>query len=345
MDQAGMALEPAYGDEQGFDLWSETHEDDRARAGARAQWASFASEARPGHVTIATIIKAAKDADVVPSLIAPPLSHRSRTNAAAEFTGSGVDVENGKLFAGMFRSRLLYVHETGDWLLFDPQRGWFTAPPGEADRAAKGVLAVLRTETADRFKAMGPDDQVVKRMTAHVRYTSKANNLHAMIAMAKSETGMTAQLSDFDSDPTLLGVANGVLDLRTSTLLPTSPDVLVSKRCNVAFNQDATCPRFAQFLKEVQPEKEMAHFLLRLMGYCLTGDVNEQVFAFFYGHGANGKSVFVELMAWLLGDYAHKISTEMLMHHQRNPQGPSPDIVSLRGRRFVYETKPKKGDD
>lgn len=60
------------------------------------------------------------------------------------------------------------------------------------------------------------------------------------------------------------------------------------------------------------------------------------MFAFIHGLGANGQSVFIELMAWMLGDYAHKISTEMLMHHQRNPQGPSPDIVSLRGRRFVY---------
>ena len=48
-------------------------------------------------------------------------------------------------------------------------------------------------------------------------------------------------------------------------------------------------------------------------------------------------------MAWLLGDYAHKIPTEMLMHHQRNPQGPSPDIVSLKGRRFVYANETEEG--
>ena len=56
-----------------------------------------------------------------------------------------------------------------------------------------------------------------------------------------------------------------------ATSLPMSPDVLVSKRCNVAYDPGATCPRFVQFLKEVQPDKEMAYFLLRLMGYCLTG--------------------------------------------------------------------------
>ena len=79
------------------------------------------------------------------------------------------------------------------------------------------------------------------------------------------------------------------------------------------------------------------------MGYCLTGSVSNQVFGFFYGHGANGKSVFIELMAWLLGDYARKIPTDMLMQHQRNPQGPSPDIVSLKGRRFVYANETEEG--
>jgi putative DNA primase/helicase len=58
----GMALKVAYGDEVGLDLWSFTHIDDRAREDAAGQWASFAAEPQPGHVTIATFIKAAKDA-------------------------------------------------------------------------------------------------------------------------------------------------------------------------------------------------------------------------------------------------------------------------------------------
>jgi hypothetical protein len=60
--ETGMALKAAYGDEDGFDLWGETHEDEQARADAGGQWASFAATLHPGHVTIGTIIKAAKSA-------------------------------------------------------------------------------------------------------------------------------------------------------------------------------------------------------------------------------------------------------------------------------------------
>ncbi len=141
----------------------------------------------------------------------------------------------------------------------------------------------------------------------------------------------------------LLGVANGVLDLRDGTLLPVSPDVRVSKRCNVVYDPEGNSLRFDQFLREVQPDPEVRAFLQRFVGYCLTGLVNEQKFAFLYGHGANGKSVFIELIAWLLGDYARRISTEMLMHHQRSPQGPSPDIVALKGTRFIFANETEEG--
>ena len=154
---------------------------------------------------------------------------------------------------------------------------------------------------------------------------------------------MTRSLNEFDANPMHLGVANGVLDLRTGNLLPVSPGLLVSKRCPVAHEPAAECPLFLQFLEVVQPEKEMRDFLQRLSGYFLTGSVQEQKFAFLYGGGANGKSVFVELLAWLLGDYARKIATELLMHHQRSPQGPSPDIVALKGSRFVYANETEEG--
>jgi hypothetical protein len=177
----------------------------------------------------------------------------------------------------------------------------------------------------------------------HVEYSSKDANLRAMIRQATSEPGMTGRLCEFDADPLLLGVRNGVLDLKSGALLPVSSKVLVSKRCNVAYDPSAGCPRFLRYLEEVQPDAEVRAFLQRFAGYCLTGEVGEKKFLMVTGTGDNGKTVFVELLNWLLGDYARKIETEMLMTHQRNPQGPSADIVALKGRRFVYANETEEG--
>jgi putative DNA primase/helicase len=242
----------------------------------------------------------------------------------------------------MFHDRLLHIHETGEWLRFDPASGWLAAPPGEVDRAAKQVLKELRERAAEQWKAK-PDETATKRFMAHVERSSMAPRLRAMSDMAKSEPGMTRCLTEFDADPMLLGVTNGVLDLRSGKLLPVSPSVLVSKRANVPFDPGTDCPRFKRFTAEVQPDPKVRAFLRRFAGYCLTGEVGEQMFAFLYGLGANGKTVFIELLAWLLGDYSRKIATEMLMQHQRNPQGPSPDIVALKGIRLAYATETDEG--
>lgn len=258
------------------------------------------------------------------------------------FTGTGGDVENGRYFARIWRDKLLFVHETNEVLQFDSLTGWVAAPPGEADRAAKHVLAEMHQAASDLYRT-SPDDPKTTRLIAEVKRTNKAPALRAMIDMAGSEQGMTSSLNDFDTDPMQLGVANGVLDLRTRHLLPVSPSLMVTKRGNVFYDRDATCPQWEQFLIDVQPDLDIREFLQRWVGYCLTGSVQEQKFIFLHGSGANGKSVFIELLAWLLGDYAKKIATEMLMQHQRSPQAASPDIVSLKGSRFVYANETEEG--
>lgn len=341
--KCGMALKAAYGDKIGFELWSVVHRDDEARRDAVEQWKSFAAEVQPGHIRIGTIIKAAKDAGFAFGPGTQSGSVDPTTIACEQFTGQGADVWNGKKFAEMFRSKLLHIHETGEMLLFSPEQGWVSAPPGEVDRAAKKVLRTLRDEAAERYKVAKPDDPVVKRMMAHIHYTSIAKNLRAMIEMAKSEPGMTVPATDFDANPLLLGVQNGVLDLRRGKLLSPSPEILVSKRCNVSYDPEAECRAFLKYLKEVQPDLNIRAFLLRFAGYCLTGAVGQKVFLVLTGIGDNGKTVFVELLNWLLGSYASKIETEMLMTHQRNPQSHSADIVKLKGLRFVYANETSEG--
>ena len=337
--ECGMALKCAYGDTVGFDLWDITHRDDEARTDAPAQWASFADEVQAGHVTIGTIIKAATDEGFSPrgaSAATPPPANEGddvTPNSVDDLrlTGEGGDLYNGATFANLFRDKLMFIHETNEVLRFDAEGGWLAAAPGMAERAAKAVVRVLK------------DASNSSAQLKHVAKLCDLKEQRAMIEMARSEPGMTVRLNEFDADPMLLGVKNGVVDLRTGKLLPVSPSVLVSKRCAVAYDPEAECSRFEQFLREVQPDAEVRAFLQRFIGYCLTGRVDAQMFAFMHGEGANGKSVFVELIAWVLGDYAKKIETEMLMRHQRSPQGPSADIVALKGLRFVYANETAEG--
>ncbi|MBT8002173.1 MAG: hypothetical protein HN578_04555 [Rhodospirillales bacterium] len=265
-----------------------------------------------------------------------------REVAAANASEGTKDILNGRLFAKANHCRLLFMHETGDLLIFSPPEGWVQAPPGTADNAAKDVVAQCLMKAADLTKK-DPEGSDAKKLRAHANQSSTLQRIEAMIKLAKSEPGMSVRISDFDADPYVLGVLNGVLDLRKGVLQSITPSTLVSKRANVIFDPEAICPLFDQFLLTVQPDPDVRRLLQQLAGIWLSGMSNLQKLIFFYGLGANGKTTFIELMAWMLGDYSKRIATEMLMHHQRSPQGPSPDIVALKGRRLIYCNEVEEG--
>ena len=253
------------------------------------------------------------------------------------------DIYAGKHFSRMHKDELLYIPELDTWFNFKPDTGWSSAPYKEEVRRAWQTVQDFRRIAAEKITSIDSEDANATKAFQFAKKYGKHQNLLAMIQMAKAELGMSRSINQFDSNPMLLGVQNGVLDLKSQRLLPMSPDIFVSKRCNAKFDPSATCPRFLRFLSEIQPTAENVNFFQRWIGYNLTGLVDEQKLLFLFGEGANGKSVIAELMAWLMGDYTQKIATEMLMQHQRNPQGPSPDIVALKGARFIYANETEEG--
>lgn len=250
------------------------------------------------------------------------------------------DIRNGKLFAEAYRDKLIYVAETGTVLEHGPT-GWVATTYGHAMRAARAVVKKRISHASELFKTGNTD--AAKREIAHATWSSSEQRLEAMISQGWTHPGMSASLAEFDAEPQLLGVQNGVLDIHKRQLAALSPLLRISKRANVEFDPAAQCPLFDAFLAHVQPDPEKRRLLQQLAGLFLYGKPVEQKFIFVSGIGANGKGTFIELMAWMLGEYALRIQTEMLMQHERNPQGASPDIVALKGARLAYCNETQQG--
>ena len=85
----------------------------------------------------------------------------------------------------------------------------------------------------------------------------------------------------------------------------------------------------------------MAAYLQRIAGYCLTGRTDEQAFFFLHGSGANGKTVFLEVLADVLGSYARTapLDTFMATRADRQPN----DLAGLDGARMVIATETEAG--
>lgn len=111
--------------------------------------------------------------------------------------------------------------------------------------------------------------------------------------------------------------------------------------------QDSTkpdMPEFKKFLIKVQPDQHIRAFLKRFCGYLLTGLTIEQVMLFFYGAGRNGKSTFVDLLCFILGDYAVTLSIDSFSGDNKRGGGEAtPDLARLPGARLVAASEPEAG--
>jgi len=114
------------------------------------------------------------------------------------------------------------------------------------------------------------------------------------------------------------------------------PSDLITALIPVTYDPQALAPRFRAWLERMMPDVEARRTLQQYTGVCLLG-VPLQRFMFHYGEGANGKSVFLELIVRLLGkSFAVGLPTESIVGGgERNAGSASPDLIRLFGKRMV----------
>lgn len=226
----------------------------------------------------------------------------------------------------------------------------------EIDDRRLTFLVALRKE-ADRIKEKR--DKSIGRRLTHAKNAGNTNALKNL--MIEAGATVARPLTDLDSDPLMINTLGGVLRFSTEPgeddggqwappprviieRLDHDRAQLLSKVMPVAYDPAARCPLFLKSLERVQPIPEMRRFLQRWFGYSMTGLTAEQKFAFFYGSGANMKSVLVDLMAKIMGDYAASAKIESITGRNRRGGGDAtPDLVPLIGARFVRTSEPDDG--
>jgi putative DNA primase/helicase len=160
-----------------------------------------------------------------------------------------------------------------------------------------------------------------------------------MLALLPSEAGISVSHEIFDTNPWILNVDNGLVNLRTGQLQDHRPEDYCTKLSPTTFDPKALSPRWERFILEIMlANGEMAAFLRRLTGYALTGDTSEQIWVYLWGKGSNGKSTFLAVLRRILGQYAVNTPAETFLHTSgdriRN------DLARLKGARLVTASEP-----
>lgn len=254
------------------------------------------------------------------------------------FTDSG----NAQRLLALYGKDLRYCTEMKEWLVWDGKR-W------QVDVGRKVTYLAQRMARKLYEQAVG-----VAGVSAFARKSEMNSAIKAMCERAISQPDVCISAAELDRHPYLLNCLNGVVDLRSGTLLPHDRNYLITKLCPLQYDQDAKCPRFLEFLHwamgDTNPEAEsppqalrLVAYLQRIFGYSLTGDTTGKCVFVFHGHSANnGKTTLVETFKGVVGsDYSAVISIKSLM--VRGPE-TTYDLVDLRGTRFASASESQEGE-
>lgn len=235
------------------------------------------------------------------------------------------EIGNAQRFVDAYGKDVKYCYARGCFYVWDG-KAWRKDEGESIMQRAKHTASVI----ADEAKTTGD-----KTATAWAKQSARLQSLRSMLALAQDEISVKADA--FDTDPWLLNVANGTLDLRTETLLEHQRDNLMTKCLTVAYDPTAKAPLWEKTLDTLfDKDKDLISFAQRAFGYSLTGDVSEQVLFFMYGSGKNGKSTFIKALTDLLNHsaFAGSFKAEYLtMKGTDNNRNQC--LASLQGKRLV----------
>ena len=130
------------------------------------------------------------------------------------------------------------------------------------------------------------------------------------------------------------------MNLRTGAIQPHRRERRMTKVATAT--PRGTSPAWECFLEQITGgNTALIGYLQRMVGYCLTGSTREHALFFLYGTGANGKSVFLNTLATLFGDYATNAPMDTFMD-TRSERHPT-DLAGLRGARLVSAIETEQG--
>jgi len=206
----------------------------------------------------------------------------------AKKTYPTTEMGDAEFFADMHYDNLVFDHLAGRWMYFDGQH-WLQQKTGEIHRM---MIETIRTR--QQIAEMTEDDALLKwAMKGESR--SRQNNALWLARNIKPLAITGEKLWDWDSS--VFGVSNGVVDLHSGELRHGRPSDHITRVSPLTYDPTIDTTNWEKFVLDVSNgDEELANYMQLIFGYCLTGEVSEQIFWIFYGGGANGKSTLIEMM-------------------------------------------------
>ena len=222
----------------------------------------------------------------------------------------------------------------------------------EVERMISDEVSQVYEDVARFFAKRNRDDKD-KDIAENLKYRAKqlrmVSGVKAVLYFIKPLLPVDSDL--WDANPDLLGVKNGVVELRTGELRKGKPDDWIRTivpHPYLGLDQPSEFEEFvSQMIRTDKPDDdEMLAYINRVVGAGVTGhSVDHKLVIFDGSEGRNGKGVFVDTVTHTLGDHAVAASADVFMSRSGKPAGaPEPQIMALMNKRFIWISETAAGE-
>jgi len=156
------------------------------------------------------------------------------------------------------------------------------------------------------------------------------------VDLLRGHADFLTRADQWDADPDALNTPAGIVDLRSGQVRAHDPQALCTRITKGCPEPQARAERWERFLHEIFAEdNDLIAYVQKVCATAMLGNNREQVLYILYGTGANGKSVFLNTLLWVLGDYAGNIPRDALLVQSQAQDARRTAYVSLVGVRFA----------
>lgn len=193
-------------------------------------------------------------------------------------------------------------------------------------------------------------DKRVTKVLAIVGRLGKTTDKKNMMIEAKDRFYDKDFLNNLDKNPWLMCFKNGVWDFQNGLFRDGKPEDYISMTTGIDYIKNhpvhdaESIKEIKQFMKQLFPIPDLEKYMWEHLASALIGTSSNQTFNNYIGEGSNGKSVLTSLMGMVLGSYKGDLPHTAITQQRTKVGGLAPEIVALKGKRYVVMQEPSKGD-
>ena len=278
----------------------------------------------------------------------------------------GCDYDMGLIIHCKFKEHFILAdHKNNVWFVYNKNR--WNVIQGEPE-----ILTIISSTIYDMLQDKMiavvnflHNQNLEQESKEHKQYEEKITTILKIASNCRNESkkkGMLASVKQLFYDKEfiqksdqynhLLSFDNGVFDFNEKKFRTGRPedyitigvgyDYIPIEQIKTKYQKEER--EIKEFFTQIYPQQELSNFIWELLASLLIGGNLNQKFYIFIGKGSNGKSIVMDLIAEVMGEYCGVLPAQLITNERHKLGGTQTEMMALKNKRIAIASEPRKGD-